>query len=154
MPGWLQRNAKIIEATSAMATALAAFVALVGVKIQIDEAAHVQALQSARAAYLAQQALAVQNPKFVAPVNACALMASADGPAYEAFVTHLLFTAEQMLEVSAGWETTFHDEFLPHAAYLCRNADALNASEALEHLLAEFAREACADVPPCGQDAG
>ena len=50
MPCWLQRNAKIIEATSAMATALAAFVALVGVKIQIDEAAHVQALQSARAA--------------------------------------------------------------------------------------------------------
>ena len=142
--GWFTRHAEALQALSALVTALVALVALIGVKLQIDASDRAQALQSARGAYLAQQALAVQSPRFAQPDDACALLASAEGNAYEAFVTHLLFAAEQTLEVQAGWEPTFLDEFTPHAAYLCTFGDGLNTTEAMHALLARFRADHCA----------
>lgn len=132
-----------------MITAMVAVGALVGVKVQIDANDRAQALQSARAAYLAQQALAVQNPKFAQPQAACSLLESPDAMAYESFVTHLLFTAEQMLTVTEGWEPTFLYEFMPHATYLCQNARSLNVTVELQALLTRFEAESCAAVPSC-----
>lgn len=154
MTGWLRRNAEAIEALAGVATALITAVALIGVKIQIDEAERVQALQSARAAYLAQQSLSAQYPKFAQPADACALMASNEANAYEAYVTHLLFTAEQMLDVSEGWEPTFLYEFLPHKAYLCQNARSLNTTLELRNLLDTFEEQSCAEVPRCPSGEG
>lgn len=154
MLGWFRTHTEALQAVSAVATVLVALVALVGVKVQLDEADRVQALQSARGAYLAQQALAVQNPKLAQPADACALMASADGVAYESYVTHLLFTAEQMLDVSEGWEPTFLYEFQPHSAYLCAYSRDLNASAALHNLMERFTADTCAAAPRCPGDTG
>lgn len=149
MAGWLRRNAEGVEAAAAVVTACVAVAALVGVKVQIDASDRSQALQGARSAYLAQQALAVQNPRFARPADACALIASADGAAYEAFVSHLLFTAEQALAVQEGWDQTFLAEMEPHVAYLCANLAEINATVDVHALLARFASAHCADAPQC-----
>jgi hypothetical protein len=149
MIDWLKRNASAVEAGSALATAVVAIAALVGVKLQIDASDRAQALQSARSAYLAQQALSVQYPKFANPEDACALLASPDGAAYEAYVTHLLFTAEQTLAVQTGWERTFDYEMQPHATYICGNLEQINATAELHELMGSFAAAHCAAVPAC-----
>ena len=149
MAGWFKRNAEAIEAASALVTALVAVAALVGVKLQIDASDRSQALQSARGAYLAQQALSVQFPKFVEPEDACALLASPEGAAYEAYVTHLIFTAEQTLAVQSGWEPTFLEELAPHAEFVCRNLATMNAGAELQLLLGDFAAAHCPAVPAC-----
>ena len=48
-----------------------------------------------------------------------AILVSPDGGAYVAFIDHLLYSAEQMLEVSEGWEPTFLEQFAPHTDYVC-----------------------------------
>lgn len=150
--GWVKRQAEAIQALSALVTMLVALAALIGVKVQIDASDRAQALQSARGAYLAQQALAVQTPRFAQPDDACALLASPEGNAYEAFVTHLLFTAEQTLAVQQGWEPTFLSEFTPHAAYICTFADQLNTTDDMHALLARFRADHCASQPPCSAE--
>jgi hypothetical protein len=149
MIAWLKRNASAVEAGSALATAMVAIAALVGVKLQIDASDRAQALQSARAAYLAQQALSVQYPKYADPEDACALLASSDGAAYEAYVTHLLFTAEQTLATQNGWEQTFEYEMQPHQTYICGNLEQINATTELHDLIGRFAATHCATVPAC-----
>ncbi len=150
--GWIKRFAEVIQTLSALFTVLIALAALIGVKVQIDASDRAQALQSARGAYLAQQALAVQTPRFAQPADACVLLTSPEGNAYEAFVTHLLFTAEQTLAVQQGWEPTFLAEFAPHAAYICTFADQLNTTDELKGLLARFRSDQCTDQPPCSAE--
>lgn len=150
--GWVKRHAEAIQALCGFGTLLLALAALIGVKVQIDASDRAQALQSARGAYLAQQALAVQTPRFAAPADACVLLASPEGNAYEAFVTHLLFTAEQTLAVQQGWEPTFLSEFAPHAAYICTFADQLNSTDDMHALLARFRDAHCATQPPCSAE--
>jgi hypothetical protein len=150
--GWVKRHAEAMQALSALVTMLVALAALIGVKVQIDASDRAQALQSARGAYLAQQALAVQTPRFAQPDDACALLTSPEGNAYEAFVTHLLFTAEQTLAVQQGWEPTFLSEFAPHAAYICTFSDQLNTTEDMHALLAQFRADHCANQLPCSAE--
>jgi hypothetical protein len=91
----------------------------------------------------------VQFPKFVEPEDACALLASPEGAAYEAYVTHLIFTAEQTLAVQSGWEPTFLEELAPHAEFVCRNLATMNAGAELQLLLGDFAAAHCPAVPAC-----
>jgi aminopeptidase N len=146
---WLICNASAVEAGSALGTARVALAALVGVKLQIDASDRAQALQTARAAHLAQQALSVRYPKYADPEDACALLASSDGAAYEADVTHLLFTAEQTLATQNGWEQTFACEMQPHQAYTCGNLEQITATTELRDLMGRFAATHCATDPAC-----
>lgn len=150
MRGWLERNATALGAFGTLIAGIAALLALVGIWAQIRAADHAQALQTARSAYLAQQALAVANPGFAQPEDACALLASDKGNAYEAYVTHLLFTAEQVLAVEPGWEKTFLYDMQAHAPYLCSYANQINATDRLAALVGQFTATGCdSTVPIC-----
>ncbi|MGB3317334.1 MAG: hypothetical protein WBB85_23365 [Albidovulum sp.] len=146
---WLSRNAPAFEAVAATVTALVALAALVGVKIQLDEADRLQRLQSARDSYRAHLALAVEHPAFARPADACTLTASDKGAAYAAFVDHLLYSAEQMLAASDGWEETFLDQLAPHATYLCSAGGPVGETEETAEILTRFRDSACVAVPDC-----
>ncbi len=147
---WLSRNAPQIEACAAVVTALVAVVAIVGVKIQLDAADDLQRAQSARDAYRAHLSLATSHGDLARPANACTLLAGPQGGAYIAFVDHLLYSAEQMLAVSEGWEPTFLDQLEPHIEYLCAADGPRGETEATIRLLTQFRTSECPDTPTCG----
>ncbi|MBC9246122.1 hypothetical protein H4P12_05215 [Paracoccus sp. 11-3] len=146
---WLSRHATAIQTASAAATVLVAVAALIGVKLQLDGADRVQREQSAREAYRSHLALATGLPAFAAPQDACALMASEQEGAYIAFVDHLLYSAEQMLAVSDGWDASFRDELLPHRDYLCSAAAPKGDTQEIIALLAQFRDVECAPTSGC-----
>ena len=150
MTGWLERNAVALGALGAMLAGVVAVLGLGGIWWQIRAAEQAQALQTARGAYLAQQALAVANPGFAQPGEVCALLGSDRGNAYEAFVAHLLFTAEQVLAVEPGWERTILYEMQAHTDYLCRFGGQINATDRLTDLIEAFKDAHCTAPPaPC-----
>jgi hypothetical protein len=147
---WLDRNAGALGALGALMAGVVAVLGLGGIWWQIRAAEQAQALQTARGAYLAQQALAVTNPGFAQPGAVCTLLASDRGNAYEAFVAHLLFTAEQVLAVEAGWEATMLAEMEAHADYLCRHGGQINGTDRLTDLIGAFTDAHCTAPPaPC-----
>lgn len=150
MWAWLKRNADAVEAGSAALTAGVAVLALVGVVWQVRAASDIQAQQSARDAYRNHLALAVTVPELAEPVDACALMTGKQAPAYDAFVAHLLYAAEQMLDQSPDWETQFRHDLEPHLAYLCTNSAEILTDGALFGLVRRIVAEDCPATPPCG----
>jgi len=147
---WLRRNADAVEAAAAVVTALIAVVALVGIKLQLDAADRLQRAQSARDAFRAHLALSVNNPGFTAPDDACALLATAQGPAYSAYVEHLLYAAEQMLSVAEGWDPVFNAHLQPHTAYICQFVTMNDYDTDLAGVLAQFQSDQCPVEPICG----
>jgi hypothetical protein len=146
---WLEKHSAAIQTASAALTALIALAALIGIKVQLDASDEIQRSQSAREAFRSHLALATGLPAFAAPADGCALLASDQEGAYVAFVDHLLYSAEQMLDVQDGWENTFMEELKPHAAYLC-SADAPHAeSDQMSNLLDRFRQSACTAQPAC-----
>lgn len=143
----LAKHAPVIEAVAAVLTVVLALAALVGVKLQLDAADLTQQRQSARDAYRAHLALSIERPTLAAPADVCALAAGENGPAYSAFVDHLLYAAEQMLAVTDGWQPTFEQALVPHAPYLCSDLGAYD--EPLATLLARFRTQVCTGVTPC-----
>ena len=132
-------------------TAVVTLVALIGVVWQVAASRDLAALQSARDAYRGHLALAVTVPDLAAPESACALMRDAKkAPAYDAFVSHLLYAAEQMLEQQPDWEALFRRELEPHLVYLCTYQAEFLTEGPLDALLTRMVREECAEVPPCG----
>jgi hypothetical protein len=150
MRTWLMRNAEAIEAASAALTAVVAVVALVGVIWQVRAASDIQAQQSARDAYRNHLALAVTVPNLSEPEDACALIEGEQAAAYDAFVSHLLYAAEQMLDQKPDWESTFRQDLEPHLDYLCTYQDDLLTDGELNRVLSDIAAKQCPATPPCG----
>ncbi|MEM9604009.1 MAG: hypothetical protein AAGA11_14175 [Pseudomonadota bacterium] len=148
MPAWA-RHAAAIEAVAAVVTAAVAVAALVGVKLQLDANDTLQREQSARDAFRAHLVLAVEKPGFARPADACALIASPDGGAYSAFVDHLLYSAEQMLAVEAGWDTSFDALLQPHTDYLCSAEAPTGDTAATRTLLSRFRATHCSVAAAC-----
>ena len=146
---WLSRNAPHIEAVAATVTAIVAIAAVIGVKIQLDAADDLQKAQSARDAYRAHLSLAVANPAFAQP-DVCRILAGPQAGSYAAFVDHLLYSAEQMLDASDGWDATFTDQLTPHSDYLCSNGGPIGETEDTIRLLTEFRAAECPATPTCG----
>ena len=146
---WFSRHAESIEAGAALTTAVVAIVALVGVKFQLDAADRLQQAQSARDAYRAHLALASSLPQYARPQDACSLITSDQGGGYEAFVDHLLYSAEQMLAVSEGWEATFLSELSVHTDYLCSGDAPLGETDDTVQLLNTFRANTCPATPAC-----
>lgn len=146
---WFSRHASAIEALAATVTALVAVGALIGVKLQIDETDRIQQAQSARESFRAHLALAATLPQFAEPADACALLTSDQGGAYRAFVDHLLYSAEQMLVIGDGWETTFLDQLAPHSDYICASAFPSGETSETASLLATFRRTQCPAALTC-----
>ncbi|MEM7379084.1 MAG: hypothetical protein AAF460_16480 [Pseudomonadota bacterium] len=148
MSGWA-RHAAAIEAVAAAVTAAVAVAALVGVKLQLDANDTVQREQSARDAFRAHLVLAVEQPMFARPTDACVLIASDSGGGYAAFVDHLLYSAEQMLEVEVGWDKSFEALLRPHTDYLCSAEAPAGDTAATRDLLAGFRDAHCPVSPTC-----
>lgn len=146
---WFNENAASVEAVAALVTALVALAALIGVKLQLDAADRLQQAQSARDAYRAHLALAVDNPRYAQPANLCKLAAGPEAVSYAAYVDHLLYAAEQMLTTDDGWEETFWAELAPHAAYVCVAENLVADTDRVSGLIAEFRANRCAAVPAC-----
>ncbi len=146
---WLSRNAEAIEACAAAVTALVAVAALIGVKIQLDEADRVQREQSAREAFRAHLALAATQPAFAEPEDGCALLESNRGGAYVAFVDHLLYGAEQMLSLDQGWEDTFLGELEVHEELMCSAYAPTGDIPETVQLITRFQDQFCAATPSC-----
>ena len=89
-------------------------------------------------------------PDLADPVDACALMKGKQAAAYDAYVSHLLYAAEQMLDQSPDWEAQFLRDLEPHRAYICTyHADFLTDG-GLDRLLTRFVAEECPATPSCG----
>lgn len=147
---WLRREAETIQAVAALATVAATLIAVWGVVMQVKASRDLAALQSARDAYRGHLALAVTVPDLAAPEAACTLMQDPrKAPAYDAFVAHLLYAAEQMLEQRPDWDVLFQRELEPHLAYLCRYRDDVLTDDPLDALLTQIVTENCAQVPAC-----
>ena len=146
---WLSKNANSVEALASVATAIVAIAALIGIKYQLEAADRIQKAQTAREAYRSHLALSVANPSFAMPDDACKLNDGANAGAYISYVDHLLYSAEQMLEVEPGWETTFEEALQPHASYICSENVELGATDKVEDLINDFRGKICTKVPKC-----
>jgi hypothetical protein len=146
---WLSRHAPSVEAVAATVTALVAVAALIGVKFQLDEADRLQKAQSAREAYRAHLALAATLPQFAQPDDACQLIQSDQAGAYSAFVDHLLYSAEQMLDVSDGWEETFLTQLAVHSDYICAADGPRGETKNTVRLISSFKNLSCPALTSC-----
>jgi hypothetical protein len=146
---WFSRHAASIEAGAAVATAILALAALIGVKVQLDETDRLQKEQSAREAYRSHLALAVTVPQFAQPADGCRLVATDQAGAYEAFVDHLLYSAEQMLVVGDGWDETFLAHLDDHKDYRCSDIGPRGDTEETSELISRFRAKHCTATPSC-----
>jgi hypothetical protein len=145
---WVTRHSEAIQATTAMVTASMAVLAVAGVLLQMRAAERTSRAQTAREAYATHLTTAVANPDFAYPPDACALIASPKGPAYQAFVDHLLYSAELMLADAAGWEETFFEALIPHAVLICGDR-AGDDTASITLILKDFRAQICPATPDC-----
>lgn len=147
---WFKRNAESIEAIAALITAFVAILALVGVKLQID-ASHQQTLeQGARDLYREHLALSLQHPQYSDP-GQCPIFDADEQTAYAAYVTHLIYTAEETSAADPSWVPVMSDALSLHAAFIC---DTIGSDQSLtdpvSRMLSKIAVTTCAELADCG----
>ncbi|MBF9059062.1 hypothetical protein HKCCSP123_07685 [Rhodobacterales bacterium HKCCSP123] len=121
---WLRKNAALIEAGSALVMAFAAIAAAILVPMQIAANDRTSREQAAREIYREFLNITIQRPELAEP-TACTPADPGRNSAYEAYVDYLLYTAEQVLELSAEeWRETVSARLAPHQPYLCGFDDA------------------------------
>lgn len=146
---FLHRHAQILQVGSAVITAVAAVLALIVVPWQIQAADRLQQAQSARDIYRDFLNLTVQKPD-VAATDLCKAPDRQLRVAYEAYVDHLLYTAEQVLAVSKEWRLPMQTQVDRHRAYLCTwdEAEMQAFSDPVIELI-EATRASCAKTTAC-----
>lgn len=147
---WLERNAKLIQLFTAVASALLALVALYGIKIQIDASSRLQAQQSARDIYREFLNLSIGKPEFSEP-NTQALKASPQWPAYQNYVDYMLYTAEQVLNVTPDWEPVMEEHMAAHQDYLCTMTDLSGYAPQVAKMVGDFQKSECKVAAPVSQ---
>ncbi len=115
---WLIRHAPMLTAASAIATALAAVIALIVVPWQISQNDRIQRDQTAREIYREFLNLTMQKPE-LATADYCALENLQQRAAYSAYVDYLLYTAEQMIDTADNWRAPMASYLGDHKAYVC-----------------------------------
>jgi hypothetical protein len=149
--GWFDKHGTAVQGIAAITTALIAFSALIGVKVQIDAAARAQQEQSARDIYREYLNLSISKPEFSEP-DYCAIKGGPQEAAYKNYVDYLLYTSEQMLSVSPEWEGTLSDHLEAHEQYLCGVSDWSSYPENVEALVTKVKRKMCTTaVTRCGK---
>jgi hypothetical protein len=149
--GWFDRHGNAVQGIAAMATALIALSALIGVKVQIDAAAKTQQEQSARDIYRDFLSLSISKPEFSEP-DYCAIKGGPQEAAYKNYVDYLLYTSEQMLSVSSEWGGALSEHLAAHEQYLCGVSDWSGHPENVEALVTRVKSKVCAKaVTECGQ---
>ena len=145
---WLKENAPSIEALAALITALVAVAALIGVKLQLDANANLQATQSARDIFREHLTLSIANPEFANP-DVCALVTSEQAPAYNAFVEHLLYTSEQILATQSDWDAAIAERIAPHTQYFCTSDDWQGYTTDVSNLISDIRAQHCGSAFSC-----
>ncbi len=100
---WLGQNHQSIQAMAAIFAGVLALGTIVGVKWQIDAAARLQKEQSARDIYREYLNVSMSKPEFAQP-DYCAITTSAQFGAYEAYISYMLYTTEQVFALGDGWD--------------------------------------------------
>lgn len=144
---FFKANAEALVAISAVVTGLAAVAAVIFVPLQLAEADRIQRTQTAREIYREFLNLTVRKPE-LATADYCAMTAPKDRAAYEAYISYLLYTAEQVLEAEPGWEPTMESWLSDHLPMICTMEGGFFVP-ALEALVARV-KTGCAQVVPCG----
>jgi len=146
---FLTRHVQVLQSGAALVTALAAVLALIVVPWKIAATERVQQAQSARDIYRDFLNLTVQKPE-VAGANLCSNRDANLRTAYEAYVDHLLYTAEQVLDVSEEWALPMQAQIDKHQAHICSwtDADLAVFSDPVLRLL-QRTRQQCAAVTVC-----
>jgi hypothetical protein len=149
--GWFDKHGNAVQGIAAIATALIAFSALIGVKVQIDAAAKTQQEQSARDIYREFLNLSISKPEFSEP-NYCEIKGGSQEAAYKNYVDYLLYTSEQMLSVSPEWEGTLSEHLSAHEQYLCGVTDWSDYPENVAAMVKGVKSKVCAKtLAECGQ---
>ena len=147
---WFKRKADSIEAVAALITALIAIFALIGVKLQIDAAQQQILEQGARDLYREHLALSMQHPQFSDPGH-CPAFSKAEQSAYAAYVTHLIYTAEETSAADPSWTPVMEEALSVHAGLICSSFGSdVSLADPFSHMLAKMAVTTCADLPDCG----
>ncbi|MGC1495214.1 MAG: hypothetical protein WA790_05345 [Sulfitobacter sp.] len=145
---WLTRHAAPLEALAALITACVAIAALVAIPWQIRATATLQAEQSARDIYREFVALSVQKPQFAEP-DYCALKGDAEQvTAYRYYVEYLLYTAEQVVEITDEWVPVMAGHLDQHTDFICDNTDWHGDTDRVKDLIT-IQRAQCTTAPVC-----
>jgi hypothetical protein len=145
---WLEHYSKAIQSLAAIITAAVAVLALVGVKLQVDASYRVQREQSAKEIYRELLNLSISNPDYAAP-DYCALKQSPKFAGYESYVDYVLYTAEQVIDMDAGWSSTMEQHLREHAGYLCSAETIDENGPAVDALLQSFRTNNCKAATAC-----
>jgi hypothetical protein len=149
--GWFDKHGNAVQGIAAIATALIALSALIGIKVQIDAAAKTQQEQSARDIYREFLNLSISKPEFSEP-DYCAIKGGPQEAAYKNYVDYLLYTSEQMLSVSPEWEATLSEHLEAHEQYLCGVTDWSGYPENVAAMVKGVKGKVCAKaLAECGQ---
>lgn len=149
MWNWLRRNTEPLAALGGIATAFAAFSALVIIPYQVGQADLIQRDQTAREIYREFLNLTVQKPE-LAQADYCALRGTTQLTAYGAYVEYLLYTSEQMIETSPDWRAPMAGYLNDHMEYLC-DPEGLGARDGVAGLLAQVGL-VCKPENTCQED--
>jgi hypothetical protein len=145
---WFEKNSKAIQAVAACATVAFAFLALIGVKLQIDASFESQREQSARDIYREFLNISISNPDFAKP-NYCELRSSPKMGAYSAYVDYLLYAAEQSIEMDPSLQFAFDGQLKDHMSYLCSDDAPDDYQGQTKFLLMSFKAKYCNAVKIC-----
>ena len=143
--GWFDKHGNAVQGIAAIAMALIALSALIGIKVQIDAAARTQQEQSARDIYREFLNLSISNPEFSEP-DYCAIKGSPQEAAYKSYVDYMLYTAEQMLSVSPEWQGALSEHLEAHEQFLCSVSDWSSYPETVEAMVTKVKSKNCAKV--------
>ncbi len=129
-------------------TALVALLALVGVKLQIDATAQVQATQSARDIYRGFLELSIAQPDLAHPAE-CRGTGDDPDPAYHAYLDYLLYTTEQVTALDPVWDGVMDGWLENHIDALCVYTDLSGFTPEMLVLLGDLRTEQCTPTPDC-----
>lgn len=147
MGEWLERNFEKISAVGAIATALAALVALIVVPLQIRSADIIQRDQTAREIYREFLSLTVQKPE-LASGRYCAMKDENQRIAYEGYVDYLFYTAEQMIESDPEWKGPMASYFNDHLEFICQRANRERFTQSVAAIAAGLQSQ-CSKIESC-----
>ena len=139
---WLVRHAPAIQSLAALVTMIVAVLALLGVKLQIDANAQIQAHQSARAIYRGFLEISIANPDLTQP-DACAGTTRAQSPSYDAYLDHLLYTSEQVISIHPDWGPVMEHWLNRHAHELCQMDDFDTVTTDMADLITGIQNDIC-----------
>jgi hypothetical protein len=116
---------KFFGNTAQIASALIAAVALGGIFYQVQLAQKNAQLANARQVFLSYSSATLQYPELTVPDYDRIKQDRNEFLRYKAFVGHMLFAYDEMLNISSEpeWVTTFQVDLPPHMKYVCEEND-------------------------------